>query len=535
MLKILSLKFKYYEKKFLSCFNNFMKVSAITNNYFTNNNKANTDRPNFTGLTKLMKRQIYIDGKKDILNLIEKRRPEQSTIVGQLPGGIFENLPKDKPKRINAIKEIMNVFGDIAEEIRGFKCGVNSTNTEYKNRRSDSTVQKLREVFNKYNLNNTKDDIDLEFLGKGDYGSAFRIRGIHDNKTNDDYILKIHTVADRGPNWHRYKSHGNFAEPNTAEYWLNLWGEQTQRGKFYFADINKGYMVDNYIDSNTPPYKKKVNEYTAGLKLTDEELAHNGHNKINGYSIDWGGVRVVNRVKNGSKTARTILHKIKRTPKNYREIEWWKIFEDKKHFDDIQKKAGLALSIKHIADDRKNLYINKCLNLRIPMVDQALGYVLKYLPHDVALKYFEKLMSRNDEITQTILMNEIPLLARKPVPEAYDDMNVPKDQIIPEKVEEFYKIAKHYAIPQTREHLASYVHLLTRENIENEFKYLVELDDYNVYDRLLHKIRIVPEEEFPFDLKFKMLDTLEKVVKHPYLQRHTQEIKILTLRKTLED
>ena len=513
-----------------------MKVSAITNNYLYNkNNTENVSQQNFTGLTKLMKKRIYTDGKKDILNIIKKRRPEQSTIVGQLPGGIFEKLPKDNQKRVNAIKEIMNVFGEISEEIRVFRSGADSSNLEFKNRRSNSTVEKLRSVFEKYKLNNTNEDIDLEFLGKGDYGSAFRIRGVHDNKTNDDYILKVHTVADRGPDWHRYKSHGNFAEPNTAEYWLYQWGEQTQRGKFYFADINKGYMVDNYIDLETPPYKKKVNEYTAGLKLTDEELAHNGHNKINGYSIDWGGVRVVNRIKNGSKTARTVLHKIKRTQKNYREIEWWKLFEDKNHFDEVQKKAGLALSIKHIRDDRKNFYINKCIDMHIPMVDQALGYVLKYLPHNDALNYFEKLMSRNDEVTQTILMNEIPLLARKPVPEAYDDMNVPKDQIIPEKIKEFYDIAKRYALPQSRDHLASYVHLLPDNNIEAEFKDLMALDDYNIYDRLLHKIRIVPEEEFPFDLKFKMLDSLEKSVKDPYLQRHTHDIKIQTIRKTLAD
>ena len=70
-----------------------MKVSAITNNYLYNkNNTENVSQQNFTGLTKLMKKRIYTDGKKDILNIIKKRRPEQSTIVGQLPGGIFEKL-----------------------------------------------------------------------------------------------------------------------------------------------------------------------------------------------------------------------------------------------------------------------------------------------------------------------------------------------------------------------------------------------------------------------------------------------------------
>ena len=38
-----------------------MKISAINNNQNTQNRQ-----PNFTGSTKIMKRKIYIDGKKDI-------------------------------------------------------------------------------------------------------------------------------------------------------------------------------------------------------------------------------------------------------------------------------------------------------------------------------------------------------------------------------------------------------------------------------------------------------------------------------------
>ena len=505
-----------------------MKVLSVSYN-------NNQNQQSFTGMTKLMKRKIYIDGKKDILALIEKRNENQSTIVGQLPHDMFARLTKDKEQRAGAINEIMTTFGEIAEEIRSFRPGAKASNLEHKNRRSDSTIEKLKNLFEKYNLKNTNEKVELEFLGRGDYGSAFRIRGIHDNITNDDYILKVHTVADRGPNWHRYKSHGNFAEPNTAEYWLNTWDEGTQRGKFYFADINKGYMVDNFIDNSTPPYQKLVNEYTAGLKLTDEELAKNGHNKINGYSIDWGGVRVVNRVKNESKTARAVLAEIKKTPRNYREQEWWKLLADNHHYNDVQKKAGLALSVKHLPDSKKAFYIDECMKFNEPFVDQALSYVLKYLPHEQALEYFEKLMKRNNDITQTILMNEIPLLARKTLPEAYDDMNVPKDQIIPDHLKEFYDMAKRYALPEVKEHLASYVHLLPKENITKEFQDLIKLDDYNVYDRLLHKIRIVPKEEFPVDLKLDMLNSLEKVVKDPYLQKHTNEIKIKTIRDTLED
>ena len=516
-----------------------MRISAINGFKPSAQNKQienSNSQPNFTGITKLMKKKIYIDGKKDILKLIENRQETQSSTVGQLPKGMFALLTTDKTARAQAIKDIMTTFGQIAEEIRGYIPGREATGAEYRNRRANKTVEKLKNVFEKYNLTTKKEDVDLEFLGRGDYGSAFRIRGVHDEITNDDYIIKVFTIADKGPNWHRYKSHGNYAEVNTAEYWSNNWGEETQRGKFYFGDINKGYVVDNFIDQNTPPYKKLINEYTAGLKLTDEELAYeNGHNKINGYSIDWGGVRVVNRIKNESKTARAVLNRIKKTERKFREIEWWKVYNSKSEYDKTQKLAGLGLAVKHLPFDKRPQYIDFCMTQKEPMVDQALGYLLKYMPHEQAKHYFEKLMGRNEEITQTILMNEIPLLARKPLPEAYDDMNVPKDQLFPDKIKVFFDIAKKHAVPESREHLASYVHLLPSKDIMPEFESLLKLDDYNVFDRLLHKIETVPEEEFPSGLKLEMLGKLEKVVKNPYLKDYTQRMKIATIRKTLED
>ena len=94
-----------------------MKISAINNNQNTQNRQ-----PNFTGLTKIMKRKIYIDGKKDILKIIENRQESQSTIVGQLPKGMFANLSigKTKEQIVQAINDIMSTFGASAEEIRGY-------------------------------------------------------------------------------------------------------------------------------------------------------------------------------------------------------------------------------------------------------------------------------------------------------------------------------------------------------------------------------------------------------------------------------
>ena len=85
-----------------------------------------------------------------------------------------------------------------------------------------------------------------------------------------------------------------------------------------------------------------IDEYDEGIKLTDEVKDNFGHNKIFGYSIDPGGVRVVNRVKNESRIAKHILLKIKNTPKRYQEQEWYKLLNNKT-IDKRQKEAGLAI------------------------------------------------------------------------------------------------------------------------------------------------------------------------------------------------
>ncbi len=503
-----------------------MQIYSINNSYI--------DRVSFSGLTKKMKKRMYIDGKKDILEIIEERQPNQSTYVGQLPPGILYNLPKDKALRTVAIKEIMASFGVATTEIRNFIPGYSCTSEERRNRRPQVAVDAIGEVLSKYNLLEPGQDFNLIYLGSGDYGHAYKLDGIKDNTTNDEYVLKVFRVANRDANdWHRYKSHGNYAELNTAAYWTETFGKDTQRGKFYFGDMASGYLVENYIDDSVPQPKRVVNEYDRGIKLTDEELSRNGHNRINNYSIDWGGVRVVNRVKNNNKIARYVLNNIKKTPVEQREAKWWEIYDDKT-LDEVSRKAGLALAIKHM--HRPETFISTCLAEDIPLVDQALAYALKYLPYRDAKTLFGTLMRRNNTTTQVILMNEIPLLARNPRNgDTYDDLDVPKEEIDAKKLEIYYKIADKYANNLSREHLASYVHLLPENQIMKEFNKLLALNDDRVYERLLHKMRIVKEEEFPSSLKLEMLSKLSKVVTTPYLKQRVADVRVFVIRSTLDD
>ena len=158
------LKFTGYKK-------NIMIIQAI-------HPYQNTQTPAFTGLTKKMKHRMYIDGKKDILEIMSSRDPSQTSYVGQLPPGIFYRLPGEH--REEAIKEIMQAFDKAAVEIREFKPGLENSNTEFRNRRSDKTVEEMKKVFEKYKhiTELTKEIvdefIDCIWIGKVDEQTGIR-------------------------------------------------------------------------------------------------------------------------------------------------------------------------------------------------------------------------------------------------------------------------------------------------------------------------------------------------------------------------
>ena len=143
-------------------------------------------------------------------------------------------------------------------------------------------------------------------------------------------------------------------------------------------------------------------------------------------------------------------------------------------------------------------------------------------------------MKRKDVNTQTVLLNEIPLLARKRVSDRIDDLDVPRGDIRPTVIEDYYRIAEKYVLPEVEEHLASYVHLLPKNQILKEAERLIAKNQYEINDRLLHKIKFVKEEEFSTSDKMAILKMLEKKVTDPFLSKKLQDIKIYLIRSQLD-
>lgn len=407
----------------------------------------------------------------------------------------------------------MKAFDDITFNIREFEPNAYSSIDEIQHRRPKSVNEILTNVFQKYNVISKWDDINVEYLDAGGKGKVFKLSGLRDIKEDDEFVIKVFHVL-KAKDWQPYKSHGCYAEINNGLYWKNHEGHDTHRGKFFFGSMRSGYIVSKFLDEDVRLPKRIVPEYKYGIKCTDEEKDGPvvGYNRIRGYNYDYGGMRVVNRLKNSDKIARKTLEMIKNTPPEKRISVWHEKFHSNNYNNTDSINAGLALSIKYM--NNKNYYMERCLKLNSPKVNQALAYVLKYMPYTDTVKYFDRLIKTNDKVTQIILFNEIPLLAKRKGPsmEMKDNISATLQEIIPARISRFYKVAQKHAMPETIEHLASFVHLLPHEQIPVHYKKLAEIDNFALHDRMLWKFSFIPKE-----YQDELRQVLIQNIKHPEL------------------
>lgn len=489
----------------------FNVSSVTTHNRYANSpsidNQKVRQNISFEGLTKVFAHKIYIDGQRDIERILAEK-PNVNPVVGQLPGYIFKLLPAEK--RPEAIREILKTFDDVAFAIRNFESSVTNSIDEIKNQRPKEVNTMLTNVFRKYNvLSKFDDDINVRYLDKGGKGKVFKIEGLRDymGPDEDEFVIKVfHQI--KGKSWQPYKSHGCYAEINNGLYWNKQEGKDTQRGKFFFASMKSGYIVSKFIDLDVRLPKRIVPEYKYGIKCTDEakDVVFDGYNCLKGYNYDYGGMRIVNAVKNSDKIARYYLEGIKKLSPSERIVYWFKNFNTHENRENCI--SGLAMGIKYL--NNKNFYIDTCIKLHMPKVDQALGYVLKYLPFDDGLRYFEKLVQTKDVETQRVLFNEIPLLAKfkdKNIP-IVDDISASLKEIIPDRLAAYYLLAEKYALPETIEHLGSYVHMLPKDMFREQYQNLVNIKNYNLQDRLVWKLKFVPDEHKEFAVQ-KLVETVD--------------------------
>ena len=386
-------------------------INAVNSNvnYHKSNIKSCAIQPSFTGLSDRMGKKIY-NGFYNMAELFPKESTK-NPISGKLPDFMFERVKKNSANSEAAVKEIYSTFSEVSNELRDFDITPTSTISEMKYHRNDSTVEKLKNVLEKYKIISKWDDFDIKYIDKGGKGSVWKLDGLRNVKgaTDDEFVIKVfHTKSIQSNAYH-----GCYPEINTATYWMKTFGQETNRGKFFWGDVNDAYMVNKFIDDDVRLPKKFPNPYDFGVKFTDEDPEHI-HNVCKKYSYDWGGGVVINQVVNSNAFARRVMHDIKNSKPEYRILQWNKRFIWKPNGNYDSKYAGLTLGIKYLEPNQRVQAFEACMTKRGKYNDRAMGYTLKYLPTDVAMENYKKLaQTTNDKVLKEILKNEIPLLSYK--------------------------------------------------------------------------------------------------------------------------
>ena len=386
-----------------------VSITNFNNSHLNKKQSKNVAKPSFCGLTDRMGKKVY-NGFYDMAILFPKEIMN-NPISGKLPDFMEKKIAQKTSDIKGGIKEVLDTFGEVSNELRDFEPNSMSTMKELQNRRNESTVKKLENVLTKYNIIKPWDEFDIKYIDKGGKGSVYKLDGIRhvNGMTDDEFVIKVfHTKSIQSNTYH-----GCFPEINTASYWMKTLGYDTNRGKFFWGDVKEAYMINKYIDEDVRLPKKFPNPYDNGMKFTDEDTEHI-HNVCKQYSYDWGGGVVINQVVNSNSFARSVMNDIKNYPDNMKILQWHKQFRHKPKGNHDNNYAGLSLAIKYLKPENRLDCFEKCFSNRGKYNDRAMGYTLKYLPAESGLYYYEKLASSTkDNVLKQILVNEIPLLATK--------------------------------------------------------------------------------------------------------------------------
>lgn len=335
-------------------------------------NSFNKYLVNFNGLNRTLSKRVYSTA--EAIKEESLKNIRSNGIVGNLPSEWIKKIPKKD--RETKIKKLYAAFKEAIKDFR-------------ENHDPKETANKLAIALHNANLIGGHDRLTMKYIEKGYYGRVYHLQGI----SNDKYVIKIFSSTEPLDDLIENRN-GNYAELNRAAFWQKNAGKNTQRVRFYFGDVDAGYMVNKYICGKTPNFKKYVP--TKMLGLLDNERDH-AANIIKGYNVDWGGLEILpgQEVLAQNKTARYIYKKIYRQPKEKVIQEFEKIFNQNKY--------------------KKNKDMNMALISLLDLVPDKilLAKKLYYLsPIDVA-EYFPILIKNADEELKETFTNEFPNLAHK--------------------------------------------------------------------------------------------------------------------------
>lgn len=343
-----------------------------------NFNNYNSQRINFTGLSRTLSKKAYEDAsliKSEVLKYTKSKG-----IVGNLPKEWIEKIPIQ-----NREARIKNLYADFKNIVNDFRAKVVNNSSELKPHLLGESFkimgEKLQGAFEKAGIKTEK--LSINYLDYGSRGLGLNLTGISNNR----YMMKIFYSND-----FLYKGlsngHGNYIESNRAMF-LNK-GKNDWIG-FNFGDINAGFLVEKFIGKNTPKYKGKVvPEQFYGLKNQDEA-------RLNGYQYDYGGLYVVDKTLSQNKTARFVYKKLYYAKEQDRTDMTMKFLGMKKYRNNKDIKLGLACSLDLLPEQERT----KCFKVLMQNADVELKNELlnklSSLPANQRNKFLNEFMQKSDK------------------------------------------------------------------------------------------------------------------------------------------
>ena len=412
----------------------------------------------FNGLSRSLGKRAF-EYVSEILELRAKY-PKANGWVGSMPREWLEKISKHKRK--SEIKNFYAQLGKIVSKLRNADQNAESVN---------AASAQINDLFRRAEILAPNKNVNLKSLGSGKFGTAYLLDGTQ-------YVIKIFhhpTCADN--------LSGNRIEANRAIYCrnnadnavriINPEGEnRNELAKFYFADIDNGYIISEYIHNCKKSTKRETNFDLIGLEPTDFE---EGRNRQCGYIYDYGEFKISQPILAKNKTARYIYTKIYKAPTEKRVQLWHEIYSKKKKSNDIL--IGLVEPLKLIASEkvRTNLFI-KMAKHSDNTVKEALAYNLYCLPEEKRAEWFEKLADGADNIVKEALAHKLDCL--------HEDR----------RKEWFEKLAER-ADDSVKRVLASNLKCLPKNKRLEWFEKLADGANNTVKEALAHNLYYVPEDE----------------------------------------
>ena len=416
-------------------------------NYTTPLNSFNKYLVNFTGLNRTISKTAYKSAKSIKSEL--DNCPRSNGVVGNLPSEWINKIPKSSRESI--IKELYDNFKIIINEFR-----VKANAKE--------TAQNLSKALKKAGILNSNENVTMEKLGNGNFGKGYHLKGVSDGN------LMIKVFDSNSFQSFGEDVNGNYPEINRAACWQKNAGKNTQMVRFHFGDINAGYMVNKYVNEETPIAKRYVAPEVYGLSSTDvaEVGQLNGKNMINGFQIDYGGLKVLCSDIFRNKEAQTSIKNIMAAP-----IE--KKLELLKNTNNMVKKilvgSTTALSDEEYVVCFKRLAQNADNELKASLADK-----LSVLPKAEMASYFKQFAHKADNELKKVLAAKLYCL-----PDA-------------EQVVYFKKFAKN-ADNNMKEVLAGKLYCLPETEMVVYFKQFANSADDKMKKILAAKVTFLPESE----------------------------------------